>query len=63
MESVVAALLVLALTLAMGASGAWNIDMSRSARETLPAYARLTYYEIWFEALAEDSATTRPCGR
>ncbi len=28
---------VLALTLAMGATGAWNIDMSRAARETLPA--------------------------
>ncbi len=42
---------VLALTLAMGATGAWNIDMSRAARETLPRYARLSYYEIWFEAL------------
>lgn len=42
---------VLALTLAMGASGLWNIDMSRSARETLPAYERLGYYQIWFEAL------------
>lgn len=44
---------VLALTLAMGATGAWNIDLSRAARETLPAYARLTYYEIWFEALVK----------
>jgi nitrile hydratase len=42
---------VLAVTLAMGATGLWNIDMSRAARESLPAYARLTYYEIWFEAL------------
>ncbi|MCW5658169.1 MAG: nitrile hydratase subunit beta [Burkholderiaceae bacterium] len=42
---------VLAMTLAMGATGLWNIDMSRAARESLPAYARLTYYEIWFEAL------------
>ena len=42
---------VLALTLAMGATGAWNIDISRAARETLPHYARLSYYEIWFEAL------------
>jgi nitrile hydratase subunit beta len=48
---------VLALTLAMGATGAWNIDMSRAARESLPAYARLTYYEIWFEALLQLSAT------
>ena len=41
----------LALTLAMGATGAWNIDMSRSARETLPDYAALGYYAIWTEAL------------
>jgi hypothetical protein len=44
---------VLALTLAMGATGSWNIDMSRAARETLPHYARLSYYEIWFEALVK----------
>ena len=42
---------VLALTLAMGATGAWNIDISRAARETLPDYAQLGYYEIWFAAL------------
>jgi nitrile hydratase subunit beta len=42
---------VLALTLAMGATGAWNIDMSRAARETLPNYRNLSYYEIWFAAL------------
>ena len=41
----------LAIVLAMGATGSWNIDMSRSARETLPAYARLTYYRIWLGAL------------
>jgi len=41
----------LALTLAMGAAGMWNIDMSRSVRETLPAYARLSYYQIWLAAL------------
>ena len=41
----------LALTLAMGATGSWNIDMSRSARETLPNYLNLSYYEIWFTAL------------
>ena len=41
----------LALTLAMGATGAWNIDMSRAARETLPDYAALTYYRIWLAAL------------
>lgn len=42
---------VMALTVAMGATGSWNIDISRSARETLPAYPRLSYYEIWFEGL------------
>ncbi len=42
---------VLALTLAMGATGAWNIDMSRAARETLPGYRDLGYYQIWFHAL------------
>ena len=42
---------VLALTVAMGASGTWNIDMSRSARETLDDYERLTYYAIWLKGL------------
>lgn len=41
----------LALTLAMGASGQWNIDNSRAARESLPGYLRLGYYEIWIAAL------------
>lgn len=41
----------LALTIAAGASGAWNLDMSRRYRETLPDYAGLTYYEIWTAAL------------
>lgn len=41
----------LALTLAMGATGSWNIDASRAARETLPAYASLSYYAIWLAAL------------
>ncbi len=41
----------LALTLAAGAPGGWNIDMSRAARETLPNYADLTYYEIWAAGL------------
>jgi nitrile hydratase len=42
---------VLALTLAMGATGAWNIDTSRAARETLPDYPQLTYYEIWLSGI------------
>jgi len=41
----------LALTLAASAPGGWNIDMSRRARETLPAYADLSYYQIWQAAL------------
>ncbi len=42
-----------ALTLAMGFTGQWNIDMARSAREGLaPAqYLASSYYEIWFEGL------------
>ncbi len=43
----------LALTLAMGATGAWNIDASRSVRETLPDYPRLDYYRIWIAALEQ----------
>ena len=35
----------------MGAAGAWNLDMSRAARETLPDYDQRSYYEIWFAAL------------
>lgn len=37
------------VTLAMGATGAWNLDMSRHARESLhPAeYLTSSYYEIW----------------
>ena len=42
---------VLALTLAMGATGSWNIDASRAARETLADYAQLDYYRIWLAAL------------
>lgn len=43
----------LALTLAAGACGEWNIDMSRHARETLPpaAYLSKSYYDIWITAL------------
>ena len=41
----------LALTLAMGATGMWNIDMSRRARETLVDYESLSYYAIWAKGL------------
>ena len=43
----------LAITLAVGAVGAWSIDASRHAREGLPPaeYLSSTYYEIWIKAL------------
>ena len=44
---------VLALTLAMGAIGAWNIDQSRAARESQPDYSRLSYYRLWLAALQQ----------
>jgi nitrile hydratase len=40
-----------AITIALGATGSWNLDMTRSARETLPNYLDLTYYEIWLGGL------------
>jgi nitrile hydratase beta subunit len=42
---------VLALSLAMGATGLWNIDMSRGARETLTEYPGLSYYQVWLAGL------------
>ncbi len=44
-----------ALALAMGATGAWTLDMSRQARESLPPaqYLASSYYEIWFAALCD----------
>lgn len=42
---------VMALVVAMGPTGMSNIDMNRSARETLPNYLDLSYYEIWLAAL------------
>lgn len=44
---------VLALTVAMGATGSWNIDTSRHARERIPAlaYWSSSYYEIWLVGL------------
>ena len=40
-----------AVTVALGATGSWNLDMTRSARETLPDYPNLTYYEVWLGGL------------
>ena len=43
----------LAITVAMGACGQWNIDLSRSARESLPPaqYLGSSYYAIWLAGL------------
>jgi nitrile hydratase subunit beta len=45
----------LALTLAMGATREWNIDISRHARESLPPaqYLSSSYYEIWIAGLCK----------
>jgi nitrile hydratase subunit beta len=45
----------LAVTLAAGALGKWNIDVSRHARECLAPqdYARFSYYEKWMAGLAD----------
>jgi nitrile hydratase len=60
---------VFAMTIAMGASGEWNIDMSRFAREdrSPPDYLSKTYYELWFAGLerllAERGVLERPPAR
>ncbi|MBE1283156.1 MAG: nitrile hydratase subunit beta [Rhodobacteraceae bacterium] len=45
----------LALTLACGSLGQWNIDVSRHARERLSPkdYSRFSYFEKWISALAD----------
>lgn len=45
----------MALTLAAGALGKWNIDISRHARECLSPkdYGSFSYYEKWMAALAD----------
>ena len=45
----------LAVTLAAGALGEWNIDTNRRARECLAPkdYAKFSYYEKWLSALAD----------
>lgn len=44
---------MLALTLAVGALGHWNIDAGRHARERIPGadYLAMSYYEKWYEGL------------
>lgn len=45
----------LAVSLACGSLGQWNIDISRHARETLSPkdYTRFSYYEKWMAGLAD----------
>ena len=45
----------LAITLACGSLGLWNIDASRHARECLPPkdYFRFSYYERWLAGLTD----------
>lgn len=45
----------LAVTLACGSLGQWNLDMSRHARECLSPkdYMRFSYYEKWMAGLAD----------
>ena len=48
---------VLGLTLGMGATGLWNVDSSRSARETLDGYDKLSYFQVWAYQVARGSVT------
>lgn len=45
----------LGIVVAMGATGRWNLDMSRAARESLPpaTYLSSSYYEIWIRAMEQ----------
>jgi nitrile hydratase subunit beta len=51
---------VFALAMAMGYTGAWNLDGSRASRESLPPaeYLASSYYEIWLKALEKQVVAT-----
>ncbi|KOX43644.1 MAG: nitrile hydratase subunit beta [Methylobacterium sp.] len=51
---------VFAMAMAMGYTGAWNLDGSRANRESLPPaeYLAASYYEIWLKALEKQVAAT-----
>jgi nitrile hydratase len=51
---------VFAMAMAMGYTGAWNLDGSRATRESLPPaqYLASSYYEIWLAALEKQVAAT-----
>ncbi len=46
---------MLAINVAMGATGLWNIDMIRAARESMPPeqYLNSSYFEIWYYGLCK----------
>jgi nitrile hydratase len=46
---------MLALTLAMGATGQWTLDASRFARENRPPtnYLSMSYYQVWLAGLQQ----------
>ena len=49
---------VFAMAMAMGFTGAWTLDGSRAARESMPPgdYMRAPYYAIWLDALERQLA-------
>ncbi|MGH1590900.1 nitrile hydratase subunit beta [Methylobacterium phyllosphaerae] len=51
---------VFAMAMAMGYTGAWNLDGSRATRESLPPaeYLSSSYYEIWLKALEKQVVAT-----
>ena len=53
---------VFALTIALGAGGAWNIDMSRFAREDRPPqeYLGKSYYQLWLAGIERLLAERTP---
>ncbi len=46
---------MMAINVAMGATGQWNIDMIRAARESMPVaqYLNSSYFEIWYAGLVK----------
>lgn len=46
---------MMAINVAMGATGQWNIDMIRAARESMPPaqYLNSSYFEIWYYGLCK----------
>ena len=53
---------VFAMTIALGAGGAWNIDMSRFAREDRQPqeYLGMSYYQLWLAGIERLLADNEP---